>query len=236
MSGVFLPSEQFLEDFPSSYWVGSPTPPSVFYFVLTGSSTFTAGSAIEAVIAEELPLINGYSRSVLAPLSVTWDGAQGRSELNPMTVNLTAIGGNISNYDRYAIIGDANANGGVVIDGTTNTADAANNQFDVPSHPFAANEPLVFIPRSGTLPTAFTAGTKYYAVSVNAGDFQVSATSGGSAIAFTGGTDGYAIHSAKGVFVGYGEYAAPGTVIDGQNREFGVNINFGNATADLTSA
>ncbi len=53
------------------------------------------------------------------------------------------------------------------------------------AHAFAANQKITFF--NGTPPGGLTEGVVYFAINVTADDFQVSATSGGSAITLTSG-------------------------------------------------
>src|SRR5437868_7856076 len=73
-------------------------------------------------------------------------------------------------------------------------------------HGLVANEPVKFA-TTGALPTGLTAGTAYYVKLPNSGDFQVSATPGGAAIATTGSQSG--THTATALKFGgsFAEYA-----------------------------
>lgn len=57
------------------------------------------------------------------------------------------------------------------------------------SHPFLANDPVV-LATTGALPTGLVAGTVYFVRAVTVNDFEVSATTGGASINFTGAQSG----------------------------------------------
>lgn len=60
---------------------------------------------------------------------------------------------------------------------------AATDVFTVPAHGYSNDDRVVVYPiQGGSLPTGFTAGTLYYVVNASTDTFQLSATSGGSAI------------------------------------------------------
>lgn len=67
--------------------------------------------------------------------------------------------------------------------GESCTADFANNQIDDVGHSVTLGDRVSII--AGTMPTGLEADIMYYAISINANDFQLSLTSGGSAVAFT---------------------------------------------------
>ena len=70
----------------------------------------------------------------------------------------------------------------------TVTFDGATDVVELEDHGFQDGEPVVFA--GGTLPTGITIGTTYYVVNKTDDTFQVSATSGGSAITLTGDGSG----------------------------------------------
>jgi len=63
-------------------------------------------------------------------------------------------------------------------------ADPSTDVVTVPSHGFAANDPVVFY--GGTTPAGLTEGTIYYARDITTNTFKVAATAGGAAIDLTG--------------------------------------------------
>jgi len=68
---------------------------------------------------------------------------------------------------------------------------ATPGKINVTGHGYAANDPIV-LSTTGTLPTGITAGTVYFVRNPTANDFEVSATTGGASIAFTGADSGTA--------------------------------------------
>lgn len=79
----------------------------------------------------------------------------------------------------------------VYIGFTTPTANAvtftnATNRVNWTSHTLSNGDPVFFNPgTAGVLPTGITAQTRYYVINTTANDFQVSLTSGGSAVTFS---------------------------------------------------
>lgn len=63
------------------------------------------------------------------------------------------------------------------------------------SHPFSNGNVVSFRNEGGALPSGLTEGFPYYVVGAAANTFQVSATSGGSAIDFTGGVGAHYVRS-----------------------------------------
>jgi hypothetical protein len=63
------------------------------------------------------------------------------------------------------------------------SSDLSANTIKVPAHGYVNTDRIVFF--SSSPPTPLVAGTIYYVVNANSDDFQVSATSGGSAINLT---------------------------------------------------
>lgn len=62
---------------------------------------------------------------------------------------------------------------------------ASPGKVNYTAHPFNLNDTVVF-PTGSTLPTGITAGTTYFVRNIAANNFELSATSGGASIAFTG--------------------------------------------------
>ena len=68
---------------------------------------------------------------------------------------------------------------------------ASPGKVNLVGHGYSANDPIVFS-TTGTLPTGITAGTVYFVRNQTANDFEISATSGGASINFTGAPSGTA--------------------------------------------
>lgn len=66
------------------------------------------------------------------------------------------------------------------------TADAGTDVISCTGHGLSNGDAIIFHTLTGTLPTGITAGTVYYVINANTDDFQISATSGGSALNITG--------------------------------------------------
>ena len=73
--------------------------------------------------------------------------------------------------------------------GSTVTLTTGTGVVTWPNHGLVANTPVIFS-TTGALPSGLTAGTTYYLLADTANTFKVAATSGGSAIAFSGSQSG----------------------------------------------
>ena len=74
----------------------------------------------------------------------------------------------------------------------TFAAPSSTDTLLAPGSAYATNQPVCVFPTAGSvLPSGLTAGTIYYAVSVSGDSFELSATSGGSAINLTADGSGY---------------------------------------------
>ena len=82
---------------------------------------------------------------------------------------------------------NSNSVGRLTVDGTATTPIASPGKVNYTGHGFAVGETVSFA-TGGTLPTGITAGATYYVISagLTADLFEISATSGGAAINFTG--------------------------------------------------
>lgn len=69
---------------------------------------------------------------------------------------------------------------------------ASPGKVNITAHPFANNNDAVVFSTTGTLPTGIVAGTVYFVRNRTANDFEISATSGGVSINFTGSPTGVA--------------------------------------------
>ena len=88
------------------------------------------------------------------------------------------------------------------------SAPSATSTLLAPGSAYAATQPVVvFVTGGATLPAGLTAGTIYYIVSPSSDSFQLSATSGGSAITLTGDGSGIVQAITSEVFSGAGDYS-----------------------------
>lgn len=126
-----------------------------------------------------------------ARLLVSWASASGESKSlsgTPYTFNMPA-----SSSGAWIGFWDALTSGNFAgmfpsgnATGFTFTAPASTDTLLAPGSAYAANQTAVVLNTGGSaLPSGIVVGTVYYAVSVSGDSFQLSATSGGSAINLT---------------------------------------------------
>jgi hypothetical protein len=93
--------------------------------------------------------------------------------------------------------------------------DTTADSFKAGGHGFSNGDTVVFWPGAGTLPTGVSVGTVYFIVNTATNTFQVSATSGGSAINLTGAGEGLVQKIVQETFAAQGTYSVnSGTSID----------------------
>ena len=86
-------------------------------------------------------------------------------------------------------------------------APSATSTFLAPGSSYSANQTIVAFPNGGAvLPTPITAGTIYYAVTVSGDSFQMSTSSGGTAITLTGDGSGLVTAITAEAFATTGTY------------------------------
>ena len=163
---------------------------------LTSAGSLT-GSNFEK---EARTVFNSTSSSVvnIASNTIGSAGAHGFANGDPIYYSTTgaAIGGLTSGTTYYAKSVTTNtfqlattSNGSAIAlsglsSGTQNFTDMASNTITASGHGFAANEVITYS-TSGTPIGGLTSGNTYYAISPTTNTFQLSATSGGSAIPIT---------------------------------------------------
>ena len=85
-----------------------------------------------------------------------------------------------------------------------------------PGSAFTANEQVIVLPIiGGTLPSGLTAGTVYYAINISGDSFQLSTTSGGSAITLTADGAGLTQAITGESFGSAGTYSVSGVSVTG---------------------
>lgn len=92
--------------------------------------------------------------------------------------SITALGTGVGGVGTYTV------NNSQTVSSTTITATSTPGVVTVAAAP--SNGDIVKFTTTGTLPTGITAGTSYYVINRTSTTFQISATSGGSAINFSG--------------------------------------------------
>ena len=159
------------------------------YYVYNRSSTTynlstTSGVAQVATITAGATFTGSISGTTLTVTAVT-GGVIGIGQVISGTgvtagTSITALGTGAGNVGTYTVSASQS------VSSTTITAVATPGVITVSSAP--SNGDQVIFSTTGTLPTGITAGTAYYVVNRTSTTFQISATSGGSAI----NTSGYA--------------------------------------------
>ena len=143
---------------------GSPPPdPNKFFLILTNASTFTDTSDLVAIIQQEVAQVSGYSRQQYKPATAgTYDAAQGRYEMPPVTLTFTAASGPIQ-FDRAVLVSDGSAEANKIF-----TADASTNRLTITASGLVNGDRVVpTADPGGTLPAGMSA-IAYYAKSIDA--------------------------------------------------------------------
>jgi hypothetical protein len=97
------------------------------------------------------------------------------------------------------------------------TAKASDDTFTAPGHSYVNGDEVVVIDTGGSsLPTGVSEGTVYFVIGVSGSTFQLSLTSGGSAINLTADGAGHISSQTTETFGGQGTYKIPagGLVLD----------------------
>jgi hypothetical protein len=182
----------------------------------SSAAYMSAHSAYSATGANEL------SGGSYARVAVTWGSASGGSislSGTPYSINAPA-----SSSVGWVGFWTASSGGtflGMIPGGNytayTFTAPASTDTVLAPgSATYATNQTVVVFPTAGsTIPAGLTAGTVYYAISVSGDSFELSTTSGGSAINITADGSGIVQAIAVEAFASAGTYSVTGGQITG---------------------
>jgi hypothetical protein len=226
-------SQQMLSDMFTN-WLSTNT---TSYAILTNSSSYTFSSAMLAVVQQEVSNLYGYARVAFSPAAGSYNGAKTRFEFPATTLSFTASGGAIQ-FDTIYFIGGGKSYSNRAV---SNINTGSNRLEFAAAHPFSNGDKVtVTADAGGTVPTALLSGgnptTLFVVGSSNANPYyiQLAATSGGSAITFTGGANTIRVRSVDGV---PGFYATIGstTIADGQTYNFSTQFITGGSGVNVQS-
>lgn len=158
----------------SAYW-GSGN----YYLLLTNGGSWTEDSfTLAQILGSELVEQFGYQRRLLNVATGTWDATDKRDE---RTAGFTqsATGGSLQ-YDGAVVIKGASANANKTV-----TVNASTDVFTTSTAHGLVNTDRVIITSDTTQPGGTSATTVYYVIGATSTTFQLSLTSGGSAVDVT---------------------------------------------------
>lgn len=152
---------------------------------------------------------------------VTWASAAGESKSlsgGPYSFNMPA-----SSTAAWVGVFDALTSGSFAgmfpagnATGFTFAASAGTGTLLAPGSAYAATQPVVVLATGGSsTPSGLTIGTVYFVVSPSGDSFQLSATSGGSAINLTADGSGIVQAITAEAFAGAGSYSVSGLTVTG---------------------
>lgn len=165
-----------------AFGIGTPTRPSAFYAALHSGPPGAAGASNELTG-------NGYARTVFTPQRSTRT-ISNTAEIAFPTVTTAAWAEAL-----FASVWSASSSGTCYLTAPLASALARSFTLDdttadtilMPAHGFSNGDRLFLQQFAGlSIPTGLTKDTVYYVVSAATDNFQLSATSGGAAVAITG--------------------------------------------------
>ena len=181
----------------------------------SGALYVSVHSAYSATGANEL------SGGSYARVAVTWGSPAGGS----IALSGTPYSVNIPASSTAAFVGFWSALSGGTFQGMfpggnapayTFAAPSSTDTLLAPGSAYVANQPVVVFPTAGsTIPTGLTAGVIYYVISPSSDSFELSATSGGSAINLTADGSGIVQAITPDVFGSAGTYSVAGATLTG---------------------
>lgn len=215
-----------------AYHRGTVAPdPLNWRLILCTGSTWDNTSPIEAVIATEVAVANGYARSQAEFIAGTYDAVQLRAE----TVGYHSFqaSGGVIDFDRVVLLSDAPAD----VSKSVVSMTASNDQVNVTAHGLVVGDKVVFT-GAGTIAGGLAKGTLYFVQSVvDVNNFTLAATSGGALIDLTSDSSGTLnLRYANGNLELYADPGSTQQIADGQTYSQDVFINQGKATANVETA
>lgn len=158
-----------------------------------------------------------------ARTAATWPGASGGQKVHTGSVPAHNVPAGatvafVGFWDASTagnFLGMTPAGAGAIKLATVNAAGVTSDTFDSPAHGFSnGNAVVAFAPNGAGLPTGITEGTIYYVVGAATDTFQLSATSGGSAINITAVGKALVQLCVPEVFAGQGNYQVTSATLD----------------------
>ena len=198
---------------------GETAPDSTkFYGILVSSdATITRASSIVDIIANELPVANGYSRQNMTFAAGSYDNTDQRHEYPNIDISWAASGASFD-FQHFVILADANPTASHSF--TNAEINPTTNVITITAHSFIDGDTVVFVKdTAATLPTGVAELTEYTIASSTTNTVQL------SGVDFTdAGTGTFYLKSTVGELVAFNTEASTVSVLDGQTQPFTIPV------------
>lgn len=247
---AWIASRDFLTRLGSAYAANSTMTVGNKQIILLNSPvTLNNAASLLDLIRYETPQANGYTRRSYSPSASAFDAAQNRSEIPSLDFTFTASGGTIP-FNYVVIMSNTTVS---LANRPTVSIDAASGKlnFDLATaHSFAANDRVtVTADAGGTVPAALLDGSgnpqlmfvRNQIDTVSERSIQLSLTSGGTPIVFTGGSGTLRVRTVPlNAQWDFFDYQGPqvfgsSTIANGDLRTFRVALNFADGFGDVNA-
>lgn len=217
--------------------------------LISAPAALSNNASLLDLIRYEAPQANGYTRRTYTPAASAFDAGQNRAEVPSTDFTFTAAGGTIP-FNYIVILSNITT---TLANRATVSIDAANSKlnFDLTTaHSFAANDRVtVTADPGGTVPAALLDGSSnpqllFVRNQIDTSgerSIQLSLTSGGTPITFTGGSGTLRVRTVPtGAQWDFYDYQGPqvfgsSSIANGDLRTFRVALNFGEGSTDVNA-
>lgn len=194
---------------------GTTAPDSSKYYacLIDDSVTISRTSSLIAVIAGEVPKINGYDRNNISFLAGTYDTLEQRYEYPNIDLSWSASGGSYD-FRSLVIIADGKA---IAPRAFTNAnIDTGTDVITINAHGFTSGDKVIFAKATGaTLPSGVAELTEYTVASATTNTLQLTGVNFATA-----GSGTFYLKSVDGQLVAWHSEPANVTILDGQTQPF----------------
>ena len=192
---------------------------SQFRILVCNGASWGSGATKATIVATEIKQEFAYSRTAftLDSNAIAYDAIERRIETPDFEFTLSPVG-DLIQFNALALMSGASANANKPITAVT----LGTSRFTCVAHGLTEGEEvLITQDPGGEMPGGINESTIYYAKNITTDTFQVSATSGGSAITFTtAGSHPLTLRYAKGSIVAGYRHDLSVTVDDGGSQRF----------------